>query len=173
MKNRWFLHLLSGLLVTFLIGCGETGDPLNQARIDRDRALWEKSGPSDYNLEWQSISARNQSIYKAYVRKGKVEAVRLLRRDGKAIALKPADMEFYSVDGLFRTIQEELLQSQETRPFDQPEGTAVVLTIQSDPKLGYPILFRRDIFGVDQRMGIDVIQLEPTQEPIPPPDPPR
>lgn len=154
-------------------GCGDLGDPLDAARIDRDQALWNASGPADYNLQWQSISTRNQSIYQVYVRSGKVQAVRLLRPDGKSIALKPADMEFYSVPGLFRTIREELLQSQQPQPFGQPAGTTVVLTIRSDPSLGYPTLYRRDVFGVDERMGIDVISLVPTTEAVPPADPPR
>jgi hypothetical protein len=153
-------------------GCGETGERLQADRLERDQALWAKSGPSDYNLEWQSISSHNQSVYRVYVRNGKVESVRLVRPDGKAIALKPAEPEFYSVPGLFRTIREELAQSQLATPFGQPQGTTVVLTIRTDPAFGYPTLYRRDIFGVDQRMGMDVTQFEPTQAIIPPPDPP-
>ena len=72
------------------MGCGETGELLQADRLERDQALWAKSGPSDYNLEWQSISSHNQSVYRVYVRNGKVESVRLVRPDGKAIALKPS-----------------------------------------------------------------------------------
>ena len=154
-------------------GCGETGEPLDAARLDRNQATWTASGPADYNLEWQSISSRNQSVYRVYVRNGKVESIRLLRPDGKAIALKPAEPEFYSIPGLFRTIREELAQSKLSKPFGQPPHTTVVLTIRSDPELGYPTLYRRDILGVDERMGIDVTRFEPTKASIPPPDPPR
>lgn len=154
-------------------GCGESGDPVRAERIEADAARWAAAGIRDYDLVWQSVSTRNRSTYKVYVRDGEVRAVRLVRPDGKAVALKPADMNFYSVDGLFRTIREELAQSQESRPFGQPPGTTVVLTMRSDDRLGYPTIYRRDIFGVEDRMGIDVIGLTPSKAEIPPPDPIR
>jgi hypothetical protein len=162
------------LLVSIpMIGCGESGDPVQQDRIERDAARWASANIRDYDLTWQSTSTRNHSLYRVYVRESEVRAVRMIRPDGKAIALKPADPGFYSVDGLFRTIREELAQSQEPRPFGQPPGTTVILTMRSDERLGYPTMFRRDIFGVDDRMGIDVIELKPSTADIPPPDPPR
>jgi len=161
------------LTMLALCGCGETGDPVNPERIERDAARWAAAGIRDYDLTWQSISSRNQSIYKVFVRGDEVKAVRLIRPDGKAVALKPADTNFYSVEGLFRTLREELAQSKETRPFGQPTGTTVILTMRSDERLGYPTLYRRDIFGVEDRMGIDVIELNPSTAEIPPPDPPR
>lgn len=161
------------LAMLVVCGCGETGDPVNPERIERDAARWAAAGIQDYDLTWQSISTRNQSIYKVFVRGGDVKAVRLVRPDGKAVALKPADTNFYSVDGLFRTLREELAQSREPRPFGQPPGTTVILTMRSDDRLGYPTLYRRDIFGVEDRMGIDVIELKPSTAEIPPPDPPR
>ncbi len=160
------------LMLTFA-GCGESGEPVRQERIESDAARWAAAGIRDYDLVWQSVSTRNRSTYKVYVRDGSVRAVRLVRPDGKAVALKPADMNFYSVEGLFRTIREELAQSQEPRPFGQPPGTTVVLTMRSDDRLGYPTIYRRDIFGVEDRMGIDVIELTPSKAEVPPPDPVR
>lgn len=169
--SLWFPAF--ALAIMLVPGCGETGDPVNPERIERDAARWAAAGIRDYDLTWQSISSRNQSIYKVFVRGDEVKAVRLIRPDGKAVALKPADTNFYSVEGLFRTLREELAQSQETRPFGQPPGTTVILTMRSDERLGYPTLYRRDIFGVEDRMGIDVIELNPSTAEIPPPDPPR
>jgi hypothetical protein len=163
----------AALACVLAVGCGETGEPVDAAKLDAAQRLWADNGPRDYDLQWQSISTRNQAVYRAYVRGGEVGAVRLVRPDGKAIALKPADPTFYSVDGLFRTIREELAQSRETRPFGQPPGTTVILTMRSDEKLGYPTLYRRDVFGAEDRMGIDVISLTPSQAEIPPADPPR
>lgn len=165
--------LVACVVIIPFAGCGETGDPVRPERLDADAARWAAAGIRDYDLVWQSVSTRNRSSYKVYVRDGEVRAVRLVRPDGKAVALKPADVHFYSVDGLFRTIREELAQSREPRPFGQPPGTTVVLTMRSDDKLGYPTLYRRDIFGVEDRMGIDVIELTPSKSEIPPPDPIR
>lgn len=165
--------LVACVVILPFAGCGESGDPVRPERVEADAARWAAAGIRDYDLVWQSVSTRNRSTYKVYVRDGDVRAVRLVRPDGKAVALKPADMNFYSVDGLFRTIREELAQSQEPRPFGQPPGTTVVLTMRSEDKLGYPTLYRRDIFGVEDRMGIDVIELTPSKAEIPPPDPIR
>lgn len=175
-KNRSVTIRCFSLVATVTVvlsGCGETGDPLTIDRLEKDQTLWAEVGPRDYDLRWQSLSSRNQAVYQVYVRNAEVKAVRLVRPDGKVVALKPADTSFYSVDGLFRTIREEIAQSQEVRPFGQPPGTTVVLTIRSDPELGYPTLFRRDVFGAEDRMGIDVISLTPSNAGIPPADPSR
>lgn len=171
--NQKFRSVLCLFFLTVLPACGEIGEQLNAARLEQDEAKWSNLAPADYNLEWQSTSARNQSIYRVYVRDGKVQSVRLFRPDGKEIALKPAEPEFYSIPGIFKTIREEIAQSRESKPFGQPAGTTVVLTIRNDPKWGFPVLYRRDIFGVDERMGINVTRFEPTSTEIPSADKPR
>lgn len=166
-------RLLAVIFMISLAGCGDSGEPLDAARLDRAEALWNKAGPADYDLEWRSVSSRSQSVYRVYVRSSQVRSVRLVRPDGKATALKPAEPRFYSVPGLFRTIREELAQSQQPKPFGQPQGTQVVLTIRTEPTLGYPTLYRRDILGVDERMGLDVTRFEASKTEIPPADQPR
>lgn len=168
-----FCQIAVPLLMVMSAGCGDSGEPLEAARLQRDEALWNSKGPADYNLEWKSSSTRNNAVYRVYVRGGEVRSVRLVRPDGKAIALKPAEPGFYGVPGLFRTIREELAQSQLAQPFGQPQGTTVLLTVRTDPAYGYPTFYRRDIFGVNERMGLDVTRFEPSQAEIPPADPPR
>lgn len=170
---RLIFSALTTLCLAGISGCGEGGEPLDATKLDAAEALWNKAGPADYDLQWQSINARNQAVYRVYVRQGEVRAVRLVQPDGKAIALKPAEPGFYSVPGLFRTIREELAQSRQPKPFGQPPGTTVLLSVKTDPTLGYPMFYRRDIIGVDQRMGMDVTRFEPTRAEIPPPDSPR
>lgn len=171
--HKMFCRIAVILLTVLSAGCGDSGEPLDAARLQRDEALWNSRGPADYDLQWRSTSTRNNAVYRVYVRGGQVRSVRLVRPDGKAIALKPAEPGFYSVPGLFRTIREELAQSQQAQPFGQPQGTTVLLTVRSDPTYGYPTFYRRDIFGVNERMGLDVTRFEPSQAEIPPADEPR
>lgn len=88
----------------------------------------------------------------------KVESV---QPDGRRLDLHPAKTRYYSVDGLFLTIAEELALLKTDRPFDQPKGTKVVMRFKPDPKLGYPLWYRRDVMGTPQAIAIDVVKLVP------------
>ena len=66
---------------------------------------------------------------------------------------------YFSVDGLFLTIANELALMKTDRPFNAPKGTKVVMRFQPDSKLGYPHWYRRDVMGTSQMMTIDVLQL--------------
>ena len=67
------------------------------------------------------------------------------------------------MDGLFLTIADELASLKTDNPFGQPKGTKVVMRFKPDPKLGYPLWYRRDVMGTPQGMRIDVIKLVPMQ----------
>ena len=53
--------------------------------------------------------------------------------------MNSAKKHFFGVDGLFRTMDEELaVCSKSETPFGQPKGTKVVMRFQPDDKLGIP-----------------------------------
>ena len=95
------------------------------------------------------------------MRGGEVRKIESILPDGTRIVLKPADTRFYSVDGLFLTIADELAQLKTDHPFDQPKGTKVVMRFKPDPKLGYPHWYRRDVMGTSLSIAIDVVKLVP------------
>ena len=152
---------LLGIFATcaMVSGCarGEapTLDSLKQAR-----ALWAKAGVRNYDLEW-TVSGAQTNHYYVTVRDGDVRKVESIRPDKKRLALKPADTRFYSVDGLFLTIADELAQLKSDHPFDQPKGTTVVMRFKPDEKLGYPHWYRRDVMGTALSISIDVVKLSP------------
>jgi hypothetical protein len=78
----------------------------------------------------------------------------------RKIRVKPADPSYYSVDGLFTIIREELAQLDTDRPFGRPKGTSVILKFLPDEKLGYPKRYLRDAVGSTKGLAIEVIRLD-------------
>jgi hypothetical protein len=152
-----------------LAGCGASTD-VTARSIREARQLWTRAGLRDYDLEWTSTGLRS-GHYLVFVREGHVRQVRSILADGRTIVAKPGDPSFYSVDGLFQVLEEELDQAQSERPFGQPPGTRIILKFDPDPKLGYPRQYRRDVAGSPQGLAIDVLRLEPSPSPGLPPLP--
>ncbi len=140
-------------------GCSRGEAPTPES-LEQAKALWTKAGVRNYDLEWTVTGAQNNH-YLVTVRDGDVRKVESIRPDNKRFALKPADTRFYSVDGLFLTIADELAQLKSDHPFDQPKGTTVVMRFKPDAKLGYPHWYRRDVMGTSLSIAIDVVKLTP------------
>jgi hypothetical protein len=155
------LGLLTGVGAT--LGCA-SGQEVTPEALAQAKGVWTKSGISNYDLEWTVTGAQNNHFY-VRVQSGEVRKVESVRPDGQRFALKPADTRYYSVDGLFLTIANELAQLKTDHPFDQPKGTKVVMRFKPDPKLGYPLWYRRDVMGTSQAIAIDVLKLIPDASP--------
>jgi len=141
-------------------GCSG-GQAVTPQSIADARKVWEQTGIRDYDLEW-TVTGMNNAHYLVTVRKGTVRKIESIAPDGRRFEVHPAEVRFYSIDGLFTTIADELAQLKMDRPFGQPPGTKVVMRFTPDPKLGYPRSYRRDVLGTTQGLAIDVIRLTPT-----------
>jgi hypothetical protein len=150
-----------GLLTVLgaMAGCAG-GQEVTPEAIEQAKQLWTKAGIRDYDLEWTVTGAQNNHFY-VTVHGGEARKVESVQPDGQRFASKPADTRYYSVDGLFLTIANELAQLKTDHPFDQPEGTKVVMRFKADPKLGYPLWYRRDVMGTSQAIAIDVVKFVP------------
>jgi hypothetical protein len=149
-----------------LAGCAG-GEDVTPRNLTDARERWEEAGLRDYDLEWTTSGAR-ENHYLVFVRDGQVHEIRRIEPDGRQTVARPGDPSYYSVEGLFRTMEEEASQLLEPRPFDQPKGTHVLLKFTPDPELGYPRHYRRDVVGSPRGLAIDVVRLEPSDAPIPP-----
>ena len=96
----------------------------------------------------------------------RVKKVESIQPDGARVELHPGAPRYYSVDGLFMTIADELAQLEKPNPFQQPKGTKIVMKFKTNPELGYPEWYRRDIMGASQNARIDVIKLTPTRRQV-------
>jgi hypothetical protein len=140
-------------------GCSQ-GEAVTADSLDAAKAVWARAGIRDYELEWKA-AGRNNAHYVVTVSNGAVAAIESVTPKGERVAVHPAETRFYSVDGLFLTIADELAQLKTDQPFGQPPGSKVVMRVYFDPKLGYPISYHRDVLGTTQGLAIDVIHLTP------------
>ena len=126
--------ILVGIVLFVRHSAGQTVTPEALAAA---RKTWETAGIKDYDLEWMA-SGKMTAHYYVTIRGGKVLKIESMVPDGRRFEVHPAEPRFYSVEGLFTTIADELAQLKEPQPFGQPQGTKVVMRFTPDPKLGYP-----------------------------------
>jgi Family of unknown function (DUF6174) len=141
-------------------GCGG-GQEVTPESVQAARQLWNRAGIRDYDLDW-SVSGRNNAHYLVTVRDGDVRKIESIQPDGRKFPLRSNEAGMFDVDGLFKTMDEELaVCSKAERPFDQPKGTKVVMRFKPDAKLGYPHWYHRNVLGTPASMAIDVNALTP------------
>jgi hypothetical protein len=156
---RQLVTLVSLLTLGSALGCAG-GQEVTPEAIDRAKQVWANAGIRDYQIEWR-VRGPNNAHYVVTVNGGGVRKVESVLRDGRALELHPGEPRFFGVDGLFLTISDELAQLKTDAPFGQAKGTKVVMRFGCDPKLGYPLWYRRDVVGTTQAVSIDVIRLTP------------
>jgi hypothetical protein len=164
-RSSYVYHFQTCAMLGLIMSLGGTlgcagGQDVTPEALAQAKQVWTKSGIRDYDLEWTVTGAQSNHFY-VRVNSGEVRKVESVQPDGQRSVLKPADTSYYSVDGLFLTIANELAQLKTDHPFDQPKGTKVVMRFKPDPKLGYPLWYRRDVMGTSQAIAIDVVKLVP------------
>ena len=147
------------LIMATISGCAG-GQQATPEAVTQARQLWTKAGIRDYDLEW-TVGGGQTSHYVVQVRDGEVRQIETISPDGTRRSPKIPDTRYYSVDGLFLTIANELAQLKTDHPFDRPPGTQVVMRFKPDPKLGYPHWYHRDVMGTSLSIAIDVVKFVP------------
>jgi hypothetical protein len=159
-RINWHHGLALAALGLAIAGCGG-GQEATPGAVQAARQLWSRAGIKDYDLDW-TVRGPNNAHYFVTVRDGEVRQIESFRPDGSKVPLRSGDAGMFGVDGLFRTIDEELaVCSKAERPFGQPKGTKVVMRFQPDAKLGYPRWYHRDVLGSSASISIDVNALTP------------
>ena len=129
---------------------------LTSKDLDAARALWHQSAVTDYDLDVE-VSGAQSGRYAIEVRGGKL---RRITRDGEPA--NPADGDYWTVEGLFRTIEQELYLAQSgTDAMQLPSGAQIVLLGRFDLTMGYPIDYVRQVTGASQSVRIHVHGLVP------------
>jgi Family of unknown function (DUF6174) len=159
------LRLSRRLWVSFLAACLAAGGCSGGQDVTADgikaaRQLWSKAGIRDYELEYTTAPANGHFV--VTVRDSEVKKIEAIQPGGARVELHPGAPRYYSVDGLFVTIADELAQLEKPNPFEQPKGTRILMKFKTNPELGYPEWYHRDIMGASQSARIDVIKLTPT-----------
>ncbi len=160
-RPRWQARLVVPAMLIMTAGCGG-GENVTPEAIAQSRRLWTQANIHDYDLEW-SVRGKNNAHYLVTVRDAEVRKIEMFQPDGSKLELPSPKPESFSVDGLIRTIDEELAQLKTDRPFDQPKGTTIVMRFQPDPKLGYPHWYHRDVLGTELSIAIEVNSMTPVR----------
>lgn len=101
--------------------------------LQAQRALWSEHGPEDYDLSLSiHVDRQQESLATVSVRNGK-----LVSQTYNGLP-RPAKDDSYTIEGLFRTMERELLLAEETK---RKGGT--VLKAAFDGPLGIPLVFKR------------------------------
>ncbi len=139
------------------VGCA-ADQPVTPDAVAEAKRLWTQANIRDYVLDW-NVRGPNNAHYSVTVRGGEVRKIESILRDGGRVELHPGDPQFYGVDGLFHTIDDELALANTDHPFGQPTGTRVAMRFLPDAKLGYPNWYHRDVMGTPLSIAIEVNSL--------------
>jgi hypothetical protein len=153
------MSLLGFLSTCLAFGGCSGGEVVTADGVKAARQLWSEAGIRDYDLEYTTAPANGHFL--VTVRDSEVKKVEAVQPDGLRVMLHPGEPRYYSVDGLFVTIADELAQLEKATPFEQPAGTKILMKFKTHLKLGYPEWYRRDIMGTSLSAKIDVIKLTP------------
>ena len=109
--------------------------PVTAERLEVARAQWHQAHISDYEMEVE-VSGTQSGVYQITVRGGDLQH---MTRDGQQA--NPHEGEYWTVEGLFRTIVEELHLPDPMAGGPRPSGGQRALLASFDHRLGYPLKF--------------------------------
>ncbi len=128
--------------------------PVTRAGLADAQARWQRAGIRSYDLDLETSGAQTGQ-YHVEVRGGKLERI---TRNGQPA--DPAAGEYWTVPGLFRTIEEEL-DNAEHPSAAFPGNAQVWLHAHYDPHLGFPVRFIRQVPGTALGVEIHVRRFSP------------
>jgi hypothetical protein len=136
---NWVLGIAAvvGLLALVLLP-GRT-EPVKRERLAAARQQWEAANVASYTMDLD-VSGAQTGRYHVEVVDGKLSRI---TRNGQPA--DPAAGDYWTVEGLFRTIEEELDAAEQPGGGAFPEGSQVQLRMRCHSKLGYPVRFTRQV----------------------------
>jgi hypothetical protein len=134
--------ILLGALAALVVRVRRPGDPLTEPALKGAEDLWRSKGPAAYELEVE-VRGSQRAVHVIRVRGGKVVG---MTTGGSAV---PPDVwRYWSVEGMFEFLREELLNLQRTREsYGVEHPSDVVLRASFDDEVGYPRRFYRHVMG--------------------------
>lgn len=142
---------------------------LTPERFQEARMLWQRAGPSNYDLTVK-VAGRRAATYHTQVRDG---AVAVSTHNGQPI--RPRSRDTWSVPGMFATMQSDVdnlvRHQQGTADASTPQ---VHLRALFDPDCGLPLRYHRTElrrWGNNQEVSWEVVSFEvgPPSSGLPPP----
>ena len=147
-----------GLFVAF----SQRPPTLDRARLDAARELWTRTQVPDYHIEIV-VQGRQPATYAVDVEKG--EAVKALRNQNPLT--QPRTFGTWSVDGMFRTIESDILSFESQLDVSKSSGKLPTLMLRAefDPQYGYPKRYFRADWQRNLETNWVVSRFERTESP--------
>lgn len=134
-----------GLLSLLATSCDSLGP--ERSELERARALWEATGPSDYSYAVERL------CFCGYTGPARVtvedgEVVSVVSLTEQQLPIEPSEDLFPSVDGLFDILEDAMARDVHS------------ITATYDPETGVPVEFFIDYqeFTVDEELGMRVTE---------------
>ena len=149
-KRKFFAPAL------FLIAACSRLPALTPTVLEEAETKWQAHRPDFYRLVIDMSGDRVEAgRFEANVRSGQVVS---LRRNG--LIIMPGRGEDYSIDGLFRMLQQELGLAEKPAMLGAPPGYKVYITAQFDENTGRLIHYRRIVGGASNSIDVKVVEFE-------------
>jgi hypothetical protein len=133
-------------------------DTLTPAGLSAAEARWKTTGQRSYRMVVSMEGDRvEHGEFEVQVENG---AVTSLRRNGQVV--NPAQGQDYSMDGLFKTMHEEMDLAEKPGLLGAPQGYTVYLMARFDDESGRLEHYRRAVGGISNSIDIEVLRFEAT-----------
>jgi len=150
------LRQTSILLLLLLWGCSRLSE-LTPEALRAAQAQWEKSGPASYRMVVET-SGDHMDTSKYEVRV-KAKSVVTLERNGSPLEPK-AGGNSYTVEGLFKTLDQEIDLKGKPQLLGAPPGYASYPMASFDASTGRLLRFQRSVGGTKNSIEIYVREFE-------------
>lgn len=154
-RARRRVNQLLGLIAGLALGCvtavvlvvvwanWDRRPELNRARLEAQRAIWEKNGVADYDIEVH-VTGLREATYRVSVRDGTAVSASI---DGRPLR-DPRTFSTWSVPGMFGTMERdaEAVEKNRRSP-EEASGPRLALYATFDPQYGFPSSYQRFEWG--------------------------
>jgi hypothetical protein len=150
------LRQVSILLLLLLCGCSRLSE-LTPDTLRAAQAQWEKSGPASYRMVVETSGDHmDTSKYEVMVR---AKAIVKLERNGSPLQPE-AGGNSYTVEGLFRTLDQEIDLKGKPQLLGAPAGYSSYPMASFDTATGRLLRFQRSVGGAKNSIEIMVREFE-------------
>ncbi len=147
--------LISLLALFWCVACSRLST-LTPETLAQAQRKWDGSRPDFYRLEIEMEGDRVElARFEVTVSAGEVVS---LRRNGQVIM--PGQGQDYSMEGLFRTLQQELGLTEKPAVLGAPPGYSAYPMARFDQETGRLIQYRRTVGGTSNGIEIRVLKYD-------------
>jgi hypothetical protein len=150
------LQVVLPVALLVIAGCSRL-ETLTPGLLFQAEGKWKTRQPGLYRLVIEMSGDRVETgTFEATVRSGTVVS---LRRNG--LVILPGQGQDYSMEGLFRMLEQELGLAEKPALLGAPPGYSVYTMAQFDAATGRLIRYRRTVGGTSNEIEVKVLEYEP------------